>query len=159
MYQWLVFLHILGALLFFMAHGGSAMMAFMLRREQNVDRMRALLEMSGIAVNVMYGGLLILLIGGIGAGFMGNWWSQGWIGVSLVLLIILVAWMGYYSQTRYAPLRKALGITYRGQPGDSTPPSQQQLEALVQAANPVLLAVTGLGGGAVILWLMVFKPF
>jgi hypothetical protein len=159
MYQWVVFLHILGALVFFMAHGASAAMAFGLRREQNFDRMRVLLQMSGVAVNVMYLGLLLLLAAGIGAGFMGNWWSKGWIWVALVLMVVLVGWMGYYSQQRYAPIRKALGITYRGQPGATTPPDATEINALIQAANPVILAVGGLGLAAVILWLMVFKPF
>lgn len=75
MYRWVVFLHILGALVLFMAHGASAVMAFRLRREQNLDRMRALLELSAAALPVMWIGLLTLLVAGIVAGSMGGWWS------------------------------------------------------------------------------------
>ncbi len=159
MYQWMVFLHVLAALIFFMAHGASAIMALRLSREQNPDRIRALLDLSETSLPVMMISLLVLLIAGIIAGIMGNWWSQGWIWVSLVLLIGVFVWMGVYAQRRYAPLRKALGIDYRGKPGDNPPANDAEIHALIQAANPVLLAVGGLGIGGVILWLMIFKPF
>lgn len=159
MYRWVVFLHILGALIFFMAHGASALMAFRLRREQNGDRQRAILQLSEAALPVMWVGLLILLAAGIGAGFMGNWWSFGWIWAAIALMVVLIGWMGYYAQKRYGPIRKALGMDYRGQPGDNPPKSEAEVASLIQQANPVLLMGGGLGLAAVILWLMVFKPF
>ena len=123
MYRWVVFLHIFGAPIFFMAHGASAFMAFRLRREQSLERIRTLLDLSATALPVMYGGLLLLLAG-IGAGFMGNWWSQGWIGAALILMFMLIGWMGYYSNKHYTPLRAAMGIPYRGQPAANPPASQ-----------------------------------
>src|SRR5262249_28651507 len=108
MYQWVVFLHILSALAFFMAHGASAAMAFRLRREQNVDHIRTLLDLSEMAQPVMYVSLLVLLLAGITAGIMGNWFSKGWIWAALVLLFILAGWMGYYAARYYTPIRSAL---------------------------------------------------
>ena len=159
MYRWIVFLHILGAFAFFMAHGVSAAMALRLRREQNLERLRTLLGLSEVAVPVMYLSLLILLVAGIAAGIMGSWFSKGWIWTALVLLIVLAGWMGYYAQKHYAPIRKALGITYRGQPGDNPPASESEVAALVQATSPGMLAGVSFAIVAVILWLMVFKPF
>jgi|SRR5690606_14957725 cytochrome bd-type quinol oxidase subunit 2 len=159
MYRWVVFLHILGSLLFFMAHGVSAAMALQIGREQNRERIRGLMELSAAAVPVMWIGLLTLLIAGIIAGIMGNWFSFGWIWLSLALMVVLVIWMGYTVQKRYAPIRKALGITYRGQPGDNPPASDDEIASLIRAANPVSLAAGGFGLAAVILWLMIFKPF
>ena len=160
MYQWIVFLHILGALVFFMAHGASATMAFRLRRETNLERLRTLLGLSEVAVPVMYISLLILLLAGIVAGIMGNWFNtRGWIWASLVLLIVLAGWMGYYAQRHYIPIRKALGVAYRGQPGATPPASEAEVAVLVQATSPAMLAGVSLLITAVILWLMVFKPF
>lgn len=159
MYQWVVFLHILGALIFFMAHGASAFMAFRLRREQNLERIQALLDLSGTALPVMWVGLTLLLLAGIGAGFMGNWWSKGWIGAALALMIVLIGWMSYYGNKHYTPLRVAMGMDYRGQSGRNPPASQEEMVKLISAANPTMLLGVGLGISAVILYLMVFKPF
>lgn len=160
MYQWVVFLHILGALIFFMAHGVSAFMAFRLRREQNLVRIQALLDVSEMALPVMYFSLLLLLAAGIVAGFMGNWWSKGWIGAALALMIVLVGWMAYYGNKHYTPLRLAMGAKeYRGRQGANPPASQEEILRLISATNPAMLLGVGLGISAVILYLMVFKPF
>ena len=159
MYRWVVFLHIFGALVFFMGHGASAFMAVNLRGEQNTDRIRTLLNLSATSLNVMFLGLLMLLLAGIAAGFMGKWWSQGWIWAALILMILLIGWMGFYARRHYIPLRKALGITYRGVPGDSTPASPEEITRLVNATRPMMLMVGGMSIAAVILFLMVFKPF
>ena len=44
--RWLVFVHILAAITFFLAHGTSAAMAFQVRRESDFNRIRALLDLS-----------------------------------------------------------------------------------------------------------------
>ncbi len=41
LYRWLVFLHILGAFGFLLAHGGSVNATFRVRREQTLDGLRA----------------------------------------------------------------------------------------------------------------------
>jgi hypothetical protein len=46
MYNWLVFLHVVSALGFMMAHGVSVSVAFALRRERHPERVRALLGLS-----------------------------------------------------------------------------------------------------------------
>lgn len=39
------------------------------------------------------------------------------------------------------------------------PASAEEMEVLMSRPRPVLLAVTGIGGLVIILWLMMFKPF
>jgi hypothetical protein len=50
MYNWLVFLHVVSALGFMMAHGVSVSVAFALRRERHSERVRALLELSANSI-------------------------------------------------------------------------------------------------------------
>lgn len=159
MYQWLVFLHICGVIIFFAAHGVSTMVTFRLERQQNLERMRALMELSAASLPVMWLGLGLLLLGGIAAGFMGNWWSQGWIGLSFILMIVMTGWFGYYARRHFTPLRKAMGLPSRREPTPPPPASLEEIKHLLQAANPLLLSGVGFGISAIILFLMVFKPF
>jgi hypothetical protein len=162
MYRWIVFFHVLSALVFFMAHGASAAMAFRLRRERALDRIRAILDLSDAALPVMYYAVMVLVLAGITAGIMGNWFSQGWIWTALVLLVIVWFGMHYYAFRYYTPIRKAVGLSYRDgkahQP-PQPPGSDAEIAALIQASNPMLLAGISFALIAVILWLMMFKPF
>ncbi|MBA3872540.1 MAG: hypothetical protein H0X30_25665 [Anaerolineae bacterium] len=162
MYQWLVFLHILSAFFFFMAHGVSALMAFRLKRETNPERMRAILDFSNFSLPVMYWSLMLLVLAGIGAGIMGHWFAMGWIWAAIVLLVVLWIGMWFYAARFYAPVRKALGMPYREMRGDLAPvaaASEAEIRAAVQRTNPALLGGVSFALIAMILWLMMFKPF
>ena len=89
MYRIIVFLHILGAMGFLLAHGASASVAFRLRREKEIERIKALLDVSGTAVLMMWISLLVLAVAGIVLGFMGRWWSRGWIWTSIGLFLAI----------------------------------------------------------------------
>ena len=162
MYRWIVFVHILSAFAFFMAHGASAVMAFRLKREKNLERIKAILDLSNAALPVMYWSVALLVLAGIGAGIMGNWFSMGWIWVALVLLVGVWFGMHAYAFKYYTPIRKAVGLPYHHPEGDKPagePVSQAEIEAAIQASNPVLLGGVSFALIAVILWLMMFKPF
>lgn len=73
MYQWLVFLHIASVFGVSLAHGASAVVSFRLRAECDVSAIRALLNLSSSAMLAASISLLVLLVGGIGAGFVGSW--------------------------------------------------------------------------------------
>jgi predicted integral membrane protein DUF2269 len=162
MYRWVIFIHILSTLAFFMAHGASAVMAFRLRRERQLERIRAILDLSNAAVPVTYVSVIVLLLSGIAAGIMRSLFSTGWIWASLILMGMLFGLMYYYVFKHYAPIRKAVGLPYRDRSGDQParePASEAEIAAVVQASNPVLLSVVSFGLVAVILWLMMFRPF
>ena len=162
-YDWWVFLHIVGAFGFFMAHGASAAIALKLRGERDLERVRALLDLSAASVGALYASLLVLLAGGIVAGFVRHWWGQGWIWTALGVLVALIVAMYALASTYYNRVREAAGIqTYEQrkkgiEPGP--PASPQELEAILRSARPLVIAGIGFAGLLVILWLMVLKPF
>jgi len=162
MYPWIVFLHVLAALLFFLAHGASMAMSMQLRREHDLTRIRAIFELSTTMLPMTYGSFLLLLIAGIIAGIMGNWFSRGWIWTALILLVVLMVSAYMYSVRFYRPIRKAIGLPHRLRQGEhppETPASESEIAALIQATNPGLLIGVSFLLIAVILWLMMFKPF
>ncbi len=160
MYPWIVFVHVLSMLIFFMAHGASMVMAWRVRRERDLARIQAILDLSTAAIPVAYGSLLLLIIAGVAAGVMGGWFAMGWIWAAIALLVVLFILMYAYSARFFKPMREAVGLPYH-EPLNSNlkPKSQAEIEAAVQAGNPALLFVGSLAIVAVILWLMMMKPF
>ena len=166
MYRWWVFLHILGAFGFLLAHGVSVAMALALRREREPQRVQALLGLSRVYIGVAYVSLLVLLTGGIVAGFLGQWWGAGWIWTALAILIALTIAMGLLGTSYYDRVRIAVGTEpvlgsrkkawLQERP---SPASSEELDALLSSGRPFLLVWMGVIGLAVILWLMVLKPF
>lgn len=166
MYRWWVFLHILAAFAFLMGHGVSVAMALALRREREPERIQTLLGLSRVYLNVTYGSLLLLLIGGIVAGFLGHWWGHGWIWASLAILVGLWVSMSVLGTSFYDRVRIAVGLEpmygarKKAWLKERPPPAAPaELDALLSSSRPFLLAWMGVIGLALILWLMVLKPF
>jgi MFS family permease len=162
MYTFIVFLHVISILAFMLAHGASVAAAFVLRRETNPQRIRALIGLSGATYGVTYASLLGLLLFGVIAGFMGNWWGSGWIWVSLVLLVVIYLAMGGLGSRYYGMARLKAGLPARGL-ATNVPEIDDAAEAemteLVRRVNPITLTVIGYGGVAIITYLMIAKPF
>jgi len=145
-----------------LSHGSSAAVAFALRRERRPERLRALLHLSSSMLSVFYLALLVLLVAGTVAGFMGHWWAHGWLWLSLGLLVAMVVGMWIVGSQYYHGVRKALGMSYmEGMKfyGGVEPAPPEALDALLARGQPVLLAAIGYGGALVVAGLMWFKPF
>ena len=73
---------------------------------------------------------------------------------------MLMSFMGrlYFEQVRHA-MREATAEDQKKK--IEAPPAlpPDQLAAVINSGRPMVLAVVGLGGLAVITWLMMFKPF
>lgn len=160
LYPWVVFTHVLAAFLFILAHGASAFVSYRLRAERDPARMAALLDLSSSTLGLMYGALGLLLLGGIAAGIMGNWFSKGWIWVAIGVLFAVTLLMYVVATRYYVTVRQALG---QARPGsrdpapDPLPPDQ--ILALLDSRRPDAIAAIGGVGLIVIVWLMVVKPF
>ncbi|MDQ2913242.1 MAG: DUF2269 domain-containing protein [Chloroflexota bacterium] len=162
LYNWIVFLHIVGAFAFALTHGVSAAVALKLRQERDVPRVQALLDLSNVATQGMYVGLVILLIGGIIAAFMAGLWGRGWIWTAIVLLVLMIAFMYARASRYYGELRRAAGLGWyipgKGS-GSAGAANTADLGRLLVSSRPIELAVVGAIGLLVIIWLMVIKPF
>ncbi len=162
MYAAVVFLHILGVFGFLLAHGASANVALKLRSERSRESVCTLLDLSTASYNLMYGSLALLLVAGIVAGFMGNWWGRLWIWAALVSLVVVMVLMYVVATPYYTQLRIAAGMPYfagrKMQPPES-PVGDSELIGMLESGRPMAVAAIGGVGLAVILALMVFKPF
>jgi uncharacterized protein YacL len=161
-HELLLFTHLIGLALFLMAHGASVFLSASLGRERAPERLRAMLDLSMNSLVTSYVGLIVLIASGVALGFVGQFWSAGWIWTSLLLLIGLVLFMMYMGMTYFSKIRRAVGLlpyrrSHQMQLGPEASP--QDLEKLLTSAKlPITVVVGGLGL-LVLIGLMVFKPF
>jgi hypothetical protein len=160
--QWLIFLHILSAVTFFMAHGASATMAFKIRRETNFDRIRAMLDLSWSTMIMMGVSFLIMGLTGLILPFLVHIWNKVYIWASIVLMLFVFIYMAAFNESHYKQLRRLVGLPYmRGNkelPAEP-PSSPEEAAALLNRTSITGLVVVGYVIPAIVLWLMVFKPF
>lgn len=160
--QWLVFLHILGVISFFLAHGTSAAMAFQIRKETDFARIRAMLDLSMSTMYLMFVSFLVMGLTGIILPFLFRIWNRGYIWASIVLMLISFAYMVMFNEKGYKHLRKLVGLPYmqgsKTLPAEA-PASAEEVAAQLKNINLTALVVVGYVIPAIVLWLMVFKPF
>jgi hypothetical protein len=163
MYQLWVFIHLVGVFGFLLSHGVSTAVALSLRRERDPRRIASLLDLSSWSLVGFYVSILVLLLGGITAGFLGHWWGQGWIWAALGVLILMMGAMYGLASPYYKRLRLAVGAsvpTGRGRASPPAPPTPGvDVNALLRSSRPLVILGVGLVGLLVILWLMLYKPF
>lgn len=157
MYQWIVFLHVLGVFGFLLAHGVSVFVAFRVQNERDIHAIRALLGLSASAVMASFVSLLFLLVGGVAAAFMGHWWSSGWIWTALAVFVVVWALMSAFTGPAFRRARVAAGFTGPRTIDESV--VAKDLPEALAALRPWLPTLSGGIGLVIILWLMMLKPF
>lgn len=161
-YPWIVFIHVAAAFLFVMGHGASMWASDQIRRERDAVRIRALLELSGRSLILVYVSLLTLIVAGIVAGIMGGHFARGWIWAAIGVLVVVVVLMYALASTYYGRVREAVGLRSQRTPKDApdpTPISADELAVLVDSRRADVIGLVGIAGLLVLLWLMMFKPF
>jgi plastocyanin len=154
MYQWWVFLHLLGAFAFLVSHGVSVAVAFRIRSERDPKRVQALLGMSSASISAFYPSMAALLAGGIAGAFTANLWGYGWIWASIALLVLVTAAMYAMARPAFRRLRLVTDALVDG----SQAVSAEEYDAALRAPRQMAVAWIGFVGLALILYLMVFKP-
>jgi uncharacterized membrane protein len=153
-YGWWKFIHLAGVVGFVAAHGTSMAATVLMRRIREPQQVAGVLQLSAATVSAFYVSTLVLLLGGIGAGVVGQWFDQGWIWVSLGLLIGVGILMFPMARRHFRRIRMILELMETG-----TAVSQDDFARVVNSGNPVLTAGTGFVAILLILYLMVLKPF
>jgi hypothetical protein len=162
MIRWLVFIHILSALTFFLAHGTSAAMAFQIRKEKDIERIKAMLDLSNTTMVFLLISFLVLGISGLILPFLFRVWNTGWVWLSIVLMLVVFFWMVFMNERNYKVLRKLVGLPYRvgGKELPAEPPAnREEIQAHIRSINVTQLVVIGYVIPAFVAWLMTFKPF
>ncbi len=155
MYQWLVVVHLFGLVVFAVCHGVSVFVAFRVRSSRDRTFILELLALSQRGNQFAYLGLLLLLVGGIGAAAQSGVLTTTWVlATGAVLIAVLVA-MFALGAGYYYPLRRRLGAEA---PGEPAPLSGDALAAALDNRRPDVLAAIGFGGLIVMVALMVFRP-
>jgi hypothetical protein len=154
-FPWWVFVHLVGVFGFLLSHGVSTGVALRLRRERDRARIQVLLQLSTSTITTFYTSSVVLLVGGIGAGFKAAFWSQGWIWTSLGLFAALTIAMLAIARPHYRKVGRAVQMRASGNPAVS----DVELDALLRSATGVAVLVIGFVGLGAILYLMVLKPF
>jgi len=160
--RWLVFLHILAAISFFLAHGTSAAMAFQIRKETDFSRIRAMLDLSWSTMILMGVSFLIMGLTGLALPFLIHIWNKVYIWLSIVLMLFVFIYMSAFNETHYKQVRRLVGLPYmKGNkllPAEP-PSSLEEVTRLLNKTSVAALVVIGYVVPAIVLWLMVFKPF
>lgn len=160
LYQWLVFVHVLGVFGFLLAHGVSSWVIFRVRTERDIAVLRALLQLSASAVIASMVSLLVLLAAGVWAAFVGHWWAMRWPWVALGVLVVIWGAMSAQSGNTMRRLRELVGFTGMSRAKPVAEVADAGALAAAQAAvRPWISAAVGGAGLVVLLWLMVLKPF
>ena len=160
--KWILFVHVLSAITFFLAHGASAATAFRIRKETDFARIRAMLDLSASTFMAMLISFLVMGLSGLTLPFMVKLWDKWWVWISIVLMVFVVVWMGMFNEKGFKELRRLVGLPYmRGNkefPAEE-PASAEDVAAHLKKINLHWLVIVGYVIPIVVLWLMVFKPF
>lgn len=159
MNEWVVFLHVAAVLAFMLAHGVHVTAMWAMHGE--ADPERSLTFFNDMPNARVLRALLAAVVGtGVVAGFMGSWWDRGWIWASLLILTAIAGVMWRYGGGFFGLMQEAAekAVAARtSEPPDSGP--QAAFDAARRSWHTVGVSAIGLGGLAIILWLMMFKPF
>ncbi|HUG31262.1 MAG TPA: DUF2269 family protein [Acidimicrobiia bacterium] len=153
-YAWWKFIHLAGVVGFVAAHGASMAATVLMRRIREPQQVSGVLQLSAATVGVFYVSTLVLLAGGIGAGVQGRWFDQGWIWVSLGLLVGVGILMFPMARGHFRRIRMVLELMDSG-----TAVSRDDFARVLDSGNPILTAGTGSVALLLIVYLMVLKPF
>ena len=142
MYQFWVFVHLVGVFGFLAAHGVSIAITFRLRKERDPRRVNDLIAFSGTTIRAFYISLAVLLIGGTVAGVIDKWWYQGWIWAALIILIATSVTMVLLARPYY---RRAAFVA-RAMASGSQAVTDEQFDAILRSSRAHAISTVGIVG-------------
>jgi hypothetical protein len=159
MYAWVVFVHVASVLALMLAHGKHVTGMWAFRREPDPERALTFFNDMPVATGLRVL-LAIVVVSGAIAGLMGSWWGSGWIWTSLLLLAVISVGMWRFGGEYFGLVQEAAEAAIAARGADPPNPAPQAAYDVARGSwHTIGMSVLGLGGIAVILWLMMFKPF
>ena len=160
--RWLVFIHVLSAITFFLAHGAAAAMVFKVRSEKDFIRIQAMLDLAVSTFKVYMLSFLMMGLTGLMMPFITHIWHRIWIWLSIVLILFVAGWMFAVNEKQFKQLRRLVGLPYmqgKSEYPAEAPASPEEIEKFLKTIKPISWVVVGYGIPAFVLWLKIFKPF
>lgn len=154
LYQWWVFVHLVGVFGLLASHGVSMVVTFQLRKERDPSRVGALLQLSSSSISAFYVSMGLLGLGGVVAAFQADLWGYGWIWASIIALLAVSVAMYALARPYYERLRFVTTAIVEG----SKAVRPEQYQEILRSKRPLTVAVIGIGGLVLLLYLMLFKP-
>lgn len=161
MERWILYLHLLSVLLFMLAHGVQVHVMWRLRTVDDPERSLGVFESlpNLLAMRLLLAAVIVT--GFASAILVPAWLSRGWLWGSLMILLGITwamrRWGGGYFDIVETAAKEALAA--RGEAADNKAEISTRFGAARRTWHLAGVTVIGLGGLAVILWLMIFKPF
>jgi hypothetical protein len=152
--QWILYAHILSALVFLAAHGVSIAVLYRIRSERDRAKIHDLVSLSGETTVAMYAALGSIVLTGVIAGIKFRSFRHWWVWLAIVLLASTVALMVVVAKPYFARIKAACGVRPSGVPRVS----DEELGEILTSSRAHVITAIGAGGLLSILYLMVFKP-
>ena len=96
----------------------------------------------------------MLFVSGAVAGYQGKWLDDWWIWISIAVLVATTVAMTLIAKPYFQRISAACAMRPSGVPRTS----DEELGELVNSSKVHLITAIGVGGLAIIIWLMVTKP-
>lgn len=156
-----ILVHLGAVAAFLVVHSVSIAIAFLLRGQRDPQRVRKLARVSFGTVGITHLAMILILVSGGVLLYQGHWWTTTWVWLALAVFLALWTFMGFLGTRHYDKIRGAVGAKLFYPKKGAPPPkaSPEQLDGLLRSPRPFLLAFGGIAGFAIIVWLMVTKPF
>ena len=171
-YRSLVFVHVLSILVLLLCHGAAFTVTYVLRQERRPERIGVLLDLSlasfdsrRVMGRIFWIDFLVVVASGVALMIAGGWWHWWWPWLSVAVFIAIVLAMRGMAGIPLSQLRRSVGLPWIaagfGKPEWKEPeaPDHAAMEAVLTRLKPTALTAIGVGGFAILLWLMMFKPF
>lgn len=142
------YVHFAGIVVFVAGHGVSASVTMRLPKERDPERLEPLLALSRSTIVWSNVGLLVLVIGGVANWVTNDYSPQGWLWAAVGVLVVLAALGFVLAAPYFRRVRAAIATS-----------DQAALDAALDSRVPWIVFWVETAGVALILWLMVYKPF
>jgi hypothetical protein len=158
MVRWLLFLHIATVIAFALGHGVQIWVMWRQRQEGDPERNLRFFEVLPSSTPLRVLAAAVVVTGLIQTAAQ-SLWGRGWIWASIIVLAVVWVAMWRFGGAYYDAIETsgARALEARGTSEEAAATVAWDRARL--GPEPLILAMVGLGGLAVLLWLMVFQPF